>query len=163
MKYSGYLLFALASLCLPAAGRAESACPWINKATAFGILGSSEDSPMASLSEINATTCRFTYRSDGGVRELRITVEQAKDPEQAFLAHKTRCGSSASALPAIGNEAIMCSADKKGRSEEVIGRVRDNVFTILLSTTVEKDSILTKEVLVEKAGFAAEQISGNLF
>jgi hypothetical protein len=163
MKYSWYVLFALALLCLPATCQAESTCPWINQATSLGILGTSEGSPMAGPTTVSDTACSFTYRSDSGVRELRVTVEQVQDPEQAFNTYKMRCGSGASPLQAIGNEALLCAPDKKGHSQEVVGRVRDNIFTITLSTTIEKDSFMPKDALAEKVRLAAEQVSGNLF
>jgi hypothetical protein len=155
------LLFAFAILC--EACHAESACPWINRATALGILGASEGSPMASPTEVNATSCSFTVHSYSGVNRLRITVEQVKDPDQVFNAYKAKCSSGISPLPAIGNKAIVCSADKKGNSEEVIGQVRDSIFTITLSTSVKKDPSMPQEVLHERIKLAAEQVSGNLF
>jgi hypothetical protein len=161
MRHSRYLLFAFAILCETC--HAESACAWINQATALGILGTSEGSPMAAPAEVNATSCRFTYHGEDGIRELRITVEQVKDPDQLFNAYKAKCSSSASPLPAIGNKAIVCSADKKGNGEEVIGQVRDSIFTITLGTSVKKDPSMPQEVLHEKIRLAAEQVSGNLF
>jgi hypothetical protein len=161
MRPTGYLFFALAILCETC--HAENACPWINQATALGILGTTEGSPMAAPAEVNATSCRFTYHDEDGTRELRITVEQVKDPDQIFNTYKSKCSSSASPFPAIGNKAIVCSADKKGNSEEVIGQVRDSIFTITLSTSVKKDPSMPQEVLQEKIRLAAEQVSGNLF
>jgi hypothetical protein len=147
---------------LSATCHADSLCPWINKATAFGVLGVSEESPMASVSELSATVCNFTYRDGNITRELRITVEQAKDPEQAFNAYKAHCGKDGNSLRAIGNEAVMC-ATNKGQGEQVFSRVRDNVFTITLTTSAGNDPTMPRDVLIEKAGLVAEQVSGNLF
>lgn len=146
-------LFAMHTVC-----RAENdSCPWINNATAFGILGASEDSPMAS-----AAACSFTYHDGGIMRELRITVEQATSPQQAFRMYKSHCHHER-AMRGIGNEAVMCSMDEKQEhGERVVGCVRDNVFTISLSAGVN-DASLSKDALKEKIGIAAEQVSGNLF
>jgi hypothetical protein len=90
-------------------------------------------------------------------------VEQAKDPEQTLNAYEARCGSGGTPLRAIGNEAVMCATDKKGQGEQVFGRVRDNVFTITVSTTAGNDPAMSRQDLIQKAGLIAEQISGNLF
>jgi hypothetical protein len=111
---------------------------------------------------INATECVFTYHTESGLRELRITVVQSKGPEQTYSAHLSLCGSGGTALLGIGNEAIACITNKNGRSGEVIGRVRDNVFTILLSTTASEPST-SRDLLMQKLGLVAEQVSGNLF
>jgi hypothetical protein len=162
MKFLVYALivgaFLSASIC-----RAENRCPWINKATAFGVLDVNEDSPDGSVAEVNATTCTFTYRSGNLTRELRITVEQTKDPEQAFTTYKARCGHDVSQLRAIGNEAVMCVANNNGQGEQIFGRVRDNVFTITVSTSAKSDSSMSRDALIQKAGLVAEQVSGNLF
>ena len=147
---------------LSATCHADSLCPWINKATAFGALGVSEESPMASVSELNSTVCSFAYRDGNITRKLRITVEQAKDPEQSFNAYKAHCGKDGSSLRSIGNEAVMC-ATNKGQGEQVFGRVRDNVFTITITTSAGNDPTMPRDVLIEKAGLVAEQVSGNLF
>jgi len=162
MKYLGLSFFLFLAL-LPEVCCADSSCLWINKATAFGVLGTSEDSPMASVSEVSANACTFMYLSASGIREVRVTVEQAKDPEQIYNAYKTQCGSGGTPLRAIGNEAVICAADSKGRGEQIFGRVRDNVFTILISTSAGNDSSMSREALVQKAGLVAEQVSGNLF
>ena len=69
-------------------------------------------------------------------------------------------------MPAgIGNEASMCLLDNRtsGLVELVVGRVRDQLFTITMSTTLKDDLILTKMSLKEKAYTASEQVAGNLF
>jgi hypothetical protein len=59
----------------------------------------------------------------------------------------------------------MCALDTRGPglSELVVGRVRDQLFTITLSTTLKDDLILTRMTLKEKAYTASEQVAGNLF
>lgn len=162
MKYCRPVLLALVTL-QAVICHADNLCPWINKATAFGALGTNEDSPSASVSEISATVCSFSYHAGNVTYELRITVEQVKDPQHTFNAYKTQCGKSGNPLRAIGNEAVMCPADKKGQGEQVFGRVRDNVFTITVSTSAKNDPTMPRDTLTEKAGLIAEQVSGNLF
>jgi hypothetical protein len=57
---------------------------------------------------------------------------------------------------------VMC-ATNKGQGEQVFGRVRDNVFTITITTSAGNDPTMPRDVLIEKAGLVAEQVSGNLF
>jgi hypothetical protein len=68
-------------------------------------------------------------------------------------------------LKAIGNEALICAADdrKAGMGERIVGRVRDQVFTITIASSVKNDPILTRDILKTRIYTAAEQVSGNLF
>jgi hypothetical protein len=68
-------------------------------------------------------------------------------------------------MQAIGNEATSCAADdRKGTlAARAVGRVRDQVFTITISTTLKGDSELTRDVLKSRIYTAAEQVAGNLF
>jgi len=45
----------------------------------------------------------------------------------------------------------------------VVGRVRDQIFTITISTTLKNDPILTRDALKARIYTAAEQVAGNLF
>src|ERR1700748_3500317 len=105
MRYSRLAVFAFA-IFLTASCRADSLCPWITKATAFGVLGTTEDSPSATVSEISSTVCSFNYQKENITHHLRITVEQAKNPEDAFHNYKAQCGKEGNPLRAIGNEAV---------------------------------------------------------
>lgn len=58
-------------------------------------------------------------------------------------------------LNAIGNEAVACATH--GR-EQVVGRVRDQLFTIRLTMKG-----FNEEAISEKGRLVAEQVSGNLF
>jgi hypothetical protein len=163
MRYLG-----LALLLLPAPWRAicqmNTGCPWLNVATASGVLRSSETSPMASLSEGSKAACSFGYHDATASRELRITVEEVKDPQHALAAYKTRCASGVTPLRAIGNEAVACASDAKGKTfgEQVIGRVRDRIFTVVLITSAP-DPFMPRDALEEKARNIAEQLAGALF
>ena len=129
MRYLA-LLVLLASW--PAICQMNTGCPWLNVATATGVLQSAESSPMATLAEGGKPACDFTYHDATASRELKITVEEVQDAQQAMTAYQARCGSSARPLRAIGNEAVTCAVDSKGKSygQQVIGVVRDQIFTV---------------------------------
>ncbi len=76
-----------------------------------------------------------------------------------------RCITTSEPLRAIGNEAIACAWDERRNlySARVIGRVRNQVFTITLSTTQKNDPILPREMLRTRILIVAEQVSGNLY
>jgi hypothetical protein len=111
------------------------------------------------------TVCTFTQQGTGVTRTLRVTVEIATEPHVRMGAVAQVCGSDASPIKAIGNEALVCAADdrKGGLGERVVGRVRDQVFTITIASTLKTDPILNREALKAKIYTAAEQVAGNLF
>jgi hypothetical protein len=160
-----YLTLALFVLLAPRAAlcQANTGCPWLNVATASGVLRSSESGTMATLSQGSRETCSFVYRDATASRVLKITVEEVKDPSQAVNAYKAQCGAGASPLQAIGNEA--CAAEIKGQTygQEVIGRVRDQVFTVTITTSTRNDPSMSRDALEEKTRNIAEQVAGALF
>jgi hypothetical protein len=94
-----------------------------------------------------------------------VTVEIAADAHARLGIIAQSCGNDTTPLKAIGNEAILCSADdrKAGVGERVMGRVRDQVFTITIGSSLKNDPILTRETLKTRIYTAAEQVAGNLF
>ncbi len=157
----GFGLISLPTLC-----RAANDCPWINERTASGILGGdSVGAFTAAAAPGGQAICEFTQQGDGFKRTLEITVEVAADPHARLSAVEQTCGSDAVPLKAIGNEAQICAADerKSELGERVLGRVRDQVFTITIKTTLKSDPILTREELKSRINTAAEQVSGSLF
>jgi hypothetical protein len=162
-----YLTLALFVLLAPrfALCQANTGCPWLNVATASGVLRSSDSGPMATLAEGSRAVCSFVYHDAIASRELRITMEQVQDPSQAMTGYKARCSGEASPLQAIGNEAVMCAADTKGQAdgEQVIGRVRDQIFTVTITTSARNDPSMSRDALREKARNIAEQVAGALF
>jgi hypothetical protein len=162
MRYLG-LLVLLAPW--PAICQMNTGCPWLNVATATGVLRSSEQSPMAVLAEGGRTACDFTYHDATASRELKITVEEVKDGQQAMTAYKARCGSGVAPLRAIGNEAVTCTVDSKGKSygQQVIGVVRDQIFTVTVITNRKNDPVMPREALKEKSLNISEQVAGALF
>lgn len=150
---------------LPGLSQVGKGCPWLNIATATSVLKSDEKSPTASLVQGSPGLCSFDYRDAMASRELRITVEQAQDPDQVMKAREGPCRSSASPLQAIGNEAVSCTVSGEGSTsgELIIGRVRDQIFTVRLTTDGRNDPAMVTEAIEDKAHSIAEQIAGALF
>jgi hypothetical protein len=92
-------------------------------------------------------------------------MEQTSGWHQALASPVVRCGANQTPLTAIGNQAVMCLADdRKGIPRAMVaGRVRDQVFTITIHSTLKNDPLLTKQALQSAMRLAAEQVSGNLF
>jgi hypothetical protein len=164
MRYLALGLFVFLAL-RPALCQSNVGCPWLNVATASGVLESSEGGTMATLSRGSREACSFVYHDAIASRELRITMEQVQDPSQAITSYKTRCSGEASPLQGIGNEAVMCAADTKGQAdgEQVIGRVRDQVFTVTITTSARNDTSMSRDALKEKTRNISEQVAGALF
>jgi hypothetical protein len=161
------LFGAFVLLCLPSSSEAKESCPWINKATASGAL---EGTVSATVShpemskDTDVATCVFMHQSGSTGIELRIEVETLSAASGAYAAYAERCGQDGVPLRAIGNEAVMCSHADKNRkkwvSEQVVGRVRDHVFTVRVSSNAASPD---RKVLQEKARKMAEQLAGFLF
>jgi hypothetical protein len=163
-RQSAIILLALATVALPMHSLAENRCAWLNAATASGLLGGDAVGDVSAATG-QPTVCTFTQMTDGVKRTLRITVEVTPDAHARVSAMMQSCGADVSPLKAIGNEATACAADdRKGvMGERVVGRVRDQVFTIAISSTLKNDPILTREALKTRIYTAAEQVAGNLF
>lgn len=123
----------------------QQACPWLNDATASGVLESAAATTQAK------SLCVFKAKTG----ELRIEVTVMPNAERRFTALKAKCKNNARALKAIGNETFACS---RGNAELAIGRVRNEVFTIALTMKGYK-----KEAVLEKAQLVAQEVSGGLF
>lgn len=166
MRSSLRILSALAVCVIVASAHAANNCPWMNEATASGLLGDEAVGAYSAASSADqAASCTFAESSDAAVRTLVIEVETAPDAATKAKSMLKACSSDAKTLQAIGNEAIMCSADERGGrlGEFVVGRVRDQVFAIRMSSSLKNDPILTREVLENKISAAAEQVAGNLY
>jgi hypothetical protein len=164
MRYPALAIFALLASG-PAICQVNTGCPWLNVATASGVLRSSESGPMATLSQGSAAACSFDYHDATASRELRITVDQVKDPGRGLAAYTTQCSGATAPLQAIGNEAVACAVDTKGHTygEQVIGRVRDQIFTVTMTTNTQNDPSMPREALEEKTRNISEQVAGALF
>jgi hypothetical protein len=166
----GPALLGFSIIGLPTVCRAANNCAWMNEATASGLMGGEAVGTVTTATTGQPAVCTFTQQTMGVTRTLRVTVERVTvetgtDAHARMGAVAQVCGADAAPLRAIGNEAIVCAADesKKRMGERVVGRVRDQVFTITISTTLKDDPILTREALRSRIYTAAEQVAGNLF
>jgi hypothetical protein len=150
---------------VPASCRAANNCAWINEATASSLLGGEAVGAVTESVAGQPAVCEFTHHDESGKRTLRLTLEIVGDAHARLVASAQACGGDAVPLKAIGNEALICAADerKNQMGERVVGRVRDQVFTITISTTIKNDPILTRDEVKSRLYMAAEQVSGNLF
>jgi|ERR1700722_12781262 len=150
-------------LLLPAICRAAEMCPWVNAATAGGVLGGTVEMTVTRRDpNKDDANCDFVRKRGAVLYELRIEVQTMGEAVKEFGSFRSRCGSDARPLKAIGNEALACSVDDKSghRTAQVVSRVRDRAFIVRVTTT---DSAITPDALIEKARGMAEQVAGNLF
>ncbi|MGD1071119.1 MAG: hypothetical protein ABSB15_13345 [Bryobacteraceae bacterium] len=142
-------------LSLPAIVQAAETCPWLNNATAGGVLGGAVN---VTVTHENANrddaSCVFTH----GASELRIAVETMDPPHSEYMKQSEQCGATTAPLKAIGNEAVVCSPD--ARSARVVGRVRTRIFEVQVTTAGASSA---PDLLREKARAVAEQVAGFLF
>ena len=159
------LAFLIGVASLPDVARAANNCPWLTEATAAGLIGTESVGSFTEASGTQPAVCTFTAQGSGLARSLTITVEIAKDPRARMAAAAQPCGANAATLNAIGNEAVYCSADgHRGElAERAVGRVRDQIFTIVLSAQAKDKPGVTRDGLKARIYTAAEQVAGNLF
>jgi hypothetical protein len=158
-------LVAASLVAVPNFCHAANNCPWITEATASGLLGGDATGSFSPASPSQPAVCTFVQSMAGGTHTLRIAVEQTPDFLARLESEYKECGTEPSPLTAIGNEARICDADDRQKlfAERVVGRVRDQVFTITISSTIKHDSILNRDALKTRIYTAAEQVAGNLF
>jgi hypothetical protein len=146
------------AILIAAACRAEDACPFLNAATAAGVLGGEV------ISHYDGSTCLFTHAAatvPGRDREGAVFASQLLIKVQTVtLPYKLVCEPNPTSLKAIGNEAVICSMEGKNGSisEQIAGRVRDRAFFIRLTS-----NNIPRDALREKARSVAEQVAGILF
>jgi hypothetical protein len=163
MRIYPQVLLAVA-LFMPTVCRAQTKCPWINEATARGVLGG----PVTATTSVNdqgAGVCKFSRQQGATVHELRIAVDILSDIPKQFPSYLAQCPPRSAPLRAIGNEAIMCSTQDKENhyAEIVVGRVRNQAFVVSVSSSVQDDSSMTQDMRREKTNLVAEQVAGILF
>jgi hypothetical protein len=163
MRISLKFLLALA-LFAPAATHAQTKCPWLNEATAHGILGD-DVTLTVKLTNPGAGGCKFARQHGAATQELRISVTLMTDIPKQFTAYLAQCPPKSPALPATGNEAVTCTTHTKENhyAEIVVGRVRNQAFAVSVSSTAENDPSMTHEMRREKANQTAEMVAGILF
>lgn len=160
-----YVLLGLWLIGFHAMAGAENSCPWMNEATASGLLGGDATGSFTKTAAGQPAVCSFLQNGPDGQRLLQVSVEIANDPHARMSAATRVCGLDAAPMTSIGNEALECVAKNKrgGHSAWAIGRVRDQVFTIWLTTTHKGDPVLSLDALLTRIYTAAEEVAGNLF
>jgi hypothetical protein len=141
-RWGSFSLLLAALLSRGACGHAQERCPWLNVATASGFLEGAA-SLTVEKPTLAETDCIFRYQGAGSVEILQIDV-------------KLRQGVSKGIAPEQ-------STNKSERSEEVIGRVRDSVFIVRVSTSSKNDAAMPRAILEQRAKDTAEQVAGALF
>jgi hypothetical protein len=157
-----WILF-LVLLGVPAAQAATQPCPWLNAATAAGVLEGPVTVSVTYLDQENVdAACEFTYKADHTIRTLRIEVDTMKNLSHDFPRYLAKCGQAAKPLRAIGNEAIECSVPGKNNqvAEQVVSRVRERAFIVDVQSN---RSAAERDAMRDKARKIAEQVAGFLF
>ena len=165
MQTSATILLAVA-LFTPSICHAQTKCPWLNEATASGILsGPVTVTVTVKPGDQASGVCKFTRQQDHATHELRISVDLMTDIPKQFPTHLAQCPPKSPPLPATGNEAVTCTTHTKENhyAELVVGRVRNQAFAVSISSTVQDDSSLTQKERREKSNQIAEQVAGILF
>jgi hypothetical protein len=145
---------------------AESVCPWLNAATASGVL---EGSATVEVSNpgVGIETCVFRFQDGSLNNVLRITVVRINHSESSkdeMKSYEAGCTSSQAPLKALGNEAALCVSNAGlSRGELVVGRVRNNIFMVTISTRTADAAEAVQNNLAEKAQVIAKQVAGSLF
>jgi hypothetical protein len=145
--------------------RAQTQCPWLNSATAAGVLGGEVQANTTALTPQGDTTCDFKRAQQASVFELKIAVRTMALPSKDFATYLLQCAGTPVPLKAIGNEAFQCvPRNNSGNGgEQIIGRVRDRAFVIDIKRGSAKQSTSPQNGLSEEARNIAEQVAGALF
>jgi hypothetical protein len=163
MRVLHAFLYGLAVL-LPTVCHAQTKCPWMNEATARGILGG----PVALTVDVNDHgdgVCDFSRQHGAAIRHLHISVFSMTEISKEFPSYLAQCPPKSSALRAIGNEAVFCTTQGSAvpHAEKVVGRVRMQAFVVDVSSTVQDDPSMPQGMRRDKANLAAELVAGILF
>lgn len=140
-------------------------CPWLNAATAGGLLGGDVQMTVSAPNRLGDVTCDFTRNPGPTASTLRVAVHTMTNPSKDFATYLAQCGGTTQPLKAIGNEAVQCipkSGLSKGE-EQIIGRVRDRVFIITIKPNSQFRPSLSQTSLGDEARNLSEQVAGALF
>jgi hypothetical protein len=136
-------------------------CPWINKATAGGVLGVHGDRH-AIASTVTGNSCSFEVAGSQGMERLLVHVIAFQQSPQLVRLYEKGCTSTPVWLSGIGNEAFACSVRSRAQlSNRVAGRVRDRAFEIEL--VHRATGVSAEKNLQGLAISAARQVAGNLY
>ena len=148
----------------PSLCRAEN-CPWLNAATAGGLLGGDVSMKVIHTNATD-TTCNFTLESSSGASTLQIAVHTMTAVHDEFQKYVSQCGSVRVPLGAVGNEAVQCRDIRSTQStNQIISRVRERAFLLVWTTPCSSASNPpeAEQEMQEKMRNVAEQVAGSLF
>ena len=150
-------------------------CPWLNAATAGGVLGGEVRMSVTNTAKANVelpdgaipdATCEFTLLHSPSPATLRIVVRTTQDRAKEYAALVAACGPSPRRVVGVGNEAVGCSL-KKGTLgiEQIVARVRQRTFVLSVSRPGSEAASGSEEAetALSKLQNTAEQIAGSLF
>jgi hypothetical protein len=142
----------------------QTKCPWIQEATARGILGGAVTANVT-IKDNGDGACAFTRQQGDVQRHLSVLVITMTDIPKQYSRYTEQCESKGTPLKAIGNEAVECSIQTQTNlyAEKVVGRVRDRAFIVTVASSLEDDPSMNQETRREKVHLAAEQVAGILF
>ncbi len=156
-------LVSICVVCIPTASHAEQTCAWLNAATAGGFLEGPVTSTVTPTSKsTNDVTCEFVRQDGKLVSKLRIEVNTVEKPHDTFASDVAHCGKQPAPIIAVGNEAMVCSRKAKDHqtTERIVGRVRDRIFLLDISSNAPD---VMRPILRDKAEKISEQVAGILF
>jgi hypothetical protein len=178
------ILMSAAALFAPPRCAAQAKCPWLNAATAAGVLGGDVQMAMTASTEPGPVkgvgtamysdqvrmdrfdvTCEFTRKVASGADTLRIAVKTMGDQAKEFPTFLALCGGLTVALKGIGNEAVQCVIKNNAgmAQQEVIARVRDRAFVLTITRQATEPGAASGDDLRDDTRNTAEQIAGSLF
>lgn len=147
---------------VPIMASAEDHCPWLNDATASGILNSPAVVKVHRTAADGIACLFFSHVPASPTFSIVVTGSGAMNRESSF--ELGRCTSPLIHLKGIGNEAEACSIETGHAAEEiVIGRVRDKRFVVSINMSAGGDQPFDQKVSRQKAESVAEQVAGALF
>ncbi|MBV8807773.1 MAG: hypothetical protein JO033_03790 [Acidobacteriaceae bacterium] len=141
---------------------AEQVCPWINTATASGILGGDASAAIAhGKTNPDDGVCTFTKSGKELTELLRVDVTTSTDPVPELARYRSQCSGPATDVKGIGNEAFVCKMQAQGLLvAQLATRVRNRVITVRATTNNQSAQ---PEMLIDRAQKAAAQVTGNIF
>lgn len=157
-----WVVAAEALLMLATTAAAQDRCPWLNNATASGVLTEPAEVRVRQTAG-GGTACVF-FTHVPASPTLSVVVIGVDAAKSVAMFDRRRCTSPMVHLKGVGNEAVACSIETGHAAEErVTGRVRDKRFTVYINVSAGGDQPFDRNVLQQQAENIAEQVAGALF
>src|SRR5208283_281442 len=115
-------LILIFAICVTAVHAAEPSCPWLNAATAGGVL----EGPVHVTATKNGEDATCEFARQNSPEKLRIEVVTMGAARAELAAYKAQCSAPVTPLRSIGSDAVACRIEAKAgeAAEQVVGRVR---------------------------------------